>query len=391
VYLGNCCLNLEAIERYAWDLQSWFPALSPQDSLLLYGCNVAAGEVGNEFITRLHHLTGANIAASNTLTGNAALGGNWALEVQVGEIAPTLALQSRTMAAYPHVLANAMRITNRADVRIMNSGSLNGPPFAFGMRMMINGMSRNPNNPNQNYVYIAGKGANGWRLLYDLVNSQFLFYVGGDPEINGTWDEYTMGESVALSPSLFLKGSQWVNIEVQYDGVTTSLIVDGTVRAAINTTQPYVNDYDISIAGANGWFVGLTDAWIDDVWVKQGGTFAAQFDFETYVPDFPTDSYFNIGGVADLTGNNRNILFFNSDVSLIALNQAPTDMSLSNVTISENSPNGTVVGWLSTTDPDSGESFSYTLLNDAGGRFIVSGNQIYVLNSSLLNYEGNSN
>ncbi|MEG4219819.1 DUF4347 domain-containing protein [Microcoleus sp. Pol12A6] len=33
-------------------------------NLLLYGCNVAAGDAGEEFITRLHKLTGAQIAAT---------------------------------------------------------------------------------------------------------------------------------------------------------------------------------------------------------------------------------------------------------------------------------------------------------------------------------------
>jgi hypothetical protein len=53
---------------------------------LLYGCNVAAGDSGAEFIEKLHQLTGANIAASARLTGNVALGGDWELEVIRGEL-----------------------------------------------------------------------------------------------------------------------------------------------------------------------------------------------------------------------------------------------------------------------------------------------------------------
>jgi len=40
-----------------------------------------AGDAGEEFITKLHHLTGATIYASTTKVGNAALGGNWELDV----------------------------------------------------------------------------------------------------------------------------------------------------------------------------------------------------------------------------------------------------------------------------------------------------------------------
>jgi Domain of unknown function (DUF4347) len=98
IYLGNAQLTLETIDRYAWDLQNWFTASAP--TLLIYGCNVAAEEIGKEFISRLHQLTGAAIAASTTRTGNAALGGNWDLEVSIGQVEVPLAFDAATMATY---------------------------------------------------------------------------------------------------------------------------------------------------------------------------------------------------------------------------------------------------------------------------------------------------
>lgn len=59
------------------------------------------------------------------------------------------------------------------------------------------------------------------------------------------------------------------------------------------------------------------------------------------------------------------------------------------LSVSETTANGTVVGTLSTIDPDSGDSFTYTLLDSAGGRFdidSVNGN-ITVLNASLIDYQ----
>ncbi|WP_088894788.1 DUF4347 domain-containing protein [Leptolyngbya ohadii] len=79
IYLGNELLNLDSIARYSKELQSW-----GVESLFIYGCKVAAGDVGTEFLHKLQHLTGAAIAASTTKTGNAALGGNWNLEVTIG-------------------------------------------------------------------------------------------------------------------------------------------------------------------------------------------------------------------------------------------------------------------------------------------------------------------
>ena len=99
LYLGNTQLSLDTFNRYATQLQQWDVA-----NLLLYGCHVAAGDSGEEFVEKLHRLTGANIAASRTPTGNAALGGNWQLEIVLGQQQPLLAFQPSVMAAYEGIL-----------------------------------------------------------------------------------------------------------------------------------------------------------------------------------------------------------------------------------------------------------------------------------------------
>ncbi|MBW4492349.1 MAG: putative Ig domain-containing protein [Oscillatoria princeps RMCB-10] len=69
------------------------------------------------------------------------------------------------------------------------------------------------------------------------------------------------------------------------------------------------------------------------------------------------------------------------------VNNAPTDITLSKNSIAENSPTGTVIGNLSALDPDSNDSHTYTLLNNAGGRFSIDGNKLKVANGSLFNFE----
>jgi hypothetical protein len=48
------------------------------------------------------------------------------------------------------------------------------------------------------------------------------------------------------------------------------------------------------------------------------------------------------------------------------VNLAPTDLTLSASSIAENLPSGTAVGTLSTTDPDAGDTFTYTLVSGDG-------------------------
>ena len=61
-----------------------------------------------------------------------------------------------------------------------------------------------------------------------------------------------------------------------------------------------------------------------------------------------------------------------ANFAVIAPNHAPTDIAISNATVAENSPAGTVVGTLSDTDPDAGDGAAFTLTNSAGGLFAIS-------------------
>ncbi|MFM6135615.1 MAG: DUF4347 domain-containing protein, partial [Sphaerospermopsis kisseleviana] len=103
LYLGNSQLNLDNTSKYADLLQHW-----QSKSILLYGCNVAAGDAGEEFIRKLHQITKANISASATKTGNTALGGNWELEVNIpvteGKKSVALAFCPDVLAAYSGIL-----------------------------------------------------------------------------------------------------------------------------------------------------------------------------------------------------------------------------------------------------------------------------------------------
>ena len=81
--LGDSQLSLDTIPEYATEISTWFSSSSP--SILIYGCNVAQGDAGREFLDKLQQLTRAEIQASNTKIGNSELGGNWQLDIAVGE------------------------------------------------------------------------------------------------------------------------------------------------------------------------------------------------------------------------------------------------------------------------------------------------------------------
>jgi Ca2+-binding RTX toxin-like protein len=69
-------------------------------------------------------------------------------------------------------------------------------------------------------------------------------------------------------------------------------------------------------------------------------------------------------------------------------NDRPTDITLSSTQVAENAANGTVVATVSGTDPNSGDRLTFSLVDNAGGRFAINANgQLVVYDRSRLDYE----
>mgnify|MGYP001795046543 CR=1 FL=1 len=103
LYLGETELSLTNLESYSHRLRHW-SGLANLEQILLYGCCVAMGDAGEAFITKLHKLTGTDIAASRTLTGNTYQGGNWQLETRTDDFTIQTALTSEALHNYFHTL-----------------------------------------------------------------------------------------------------------------------------------------------------------------------------------------------------------------------------------------------------------------------------------------------
>ena len=86
VNLGNTQLTSDSLSGYADELASWNLALSEDADILFYGCDLASNAEGEQFIQSVSAITGADVAASDDLTGSADKGGDWDLEVSVGAI-----------------------------------------------------------------------------------------------------------------------------------------------------------------------------------------------------------------------------------------------------------------------------------------------------------------
>ena len=76
-------------------------------------------------------------------------------------------------------------------------------------------------------------------------------------------------------------------------------------------------------------------------------------------------------------------------ITINGVNDAPMDISLDNGSVAENQPYGTAVGSFSTTDPDDGDTFTYSLVSgegdDGNGWFTIAGSQLQA--TASFNYE----
>ena len=86
ITLGSTALNSDTLASYSAQLADIGSHLTGAGDIMLYGCDVAAGAIGQNFIDQLASATGADVAASTDLTGSTDLGGDWVLEANTGTI-----------------------------------------------------------------------------------------------------------------------------------------------------------------------------------------------------------------------------------------------------------------------------------------------------------------
>ncbi|WP_228049846.1 DUF4347 domain-containing protein [Tychonema sp. LEGE 06208] len=187
ITLGTEVLDESAIETFRDRLKQWGKALTKTGDILLYGCNVAAGEVGKKFVKKLSEITGAAVAASNNLTGAAALGGDWSLEVRFGEIET----QPLNFANYGYTLpATITNVTSTAP----NGNYVAGQtiPITVTFSEPVN-VSFAPGFPGFNLnsggvaIYASGAGTNTLLFNYTITGGQVAANLDySSTSLNGT-------------------------------------------------------------------------------------------------------------------------------------------------------------------------------------------------------------
>ena len=115
ILLGDQWISSQTLKDEKQFLNQLSSVLSKDADVLFYGCNLAAGEKGRQFVSFLAEQTGADVAASSNPTGAVALGGDWELELRVGDIQTSNPFLSEGLKQYAHVLQTTFAGLGSAD------------------------------------------------------------------------------------------------------------------------------------------------------------------------------------------------------------------------------------------------------------------------------------
>jgi VCBS repeat-containing protein len=149
-----------------------------------------------------------------------------------------------------------------------------------------------------------------------------------------------------------------------------NVVIPTTALGSLELNGAAVDTSGFVSVGSSGFSVGNLEIAPGLFTIEASETFQVSlFGFDSF------DSYLTFGAAT-----------FAQGVS----NKPPVDILLSNADIDENSSNNAVVGNLTTTDPDEGDTHTYSLIDDASGRFAINGNQLEVADGSLLDFETNT-
>ena len=112
--IGGQQITVFDLLAQADEITAWRDAFADDADLLLYGCDVAGSTEGRVFVDTLARLSGADVAASDDITGNSADGGDWVLEYRRGDVQGDVAFSQQLQQDFTESFAT-YTVTNLND------------------------------------------------------------------------------------------------------------------------------------------------------------------------------------------------------------------------------------------------------------------------------------
>lgn len=105
IYIGSDELSLDTLSEHQTSLQNWSDFLSADADILFYGCDVVENQQGEQLLSQISEITGADVSGSSDTTGSSNLHADWDLEFAVGEVESATLLSTSSTMTWSGVLA----------------------------------------------------------------------------------------------------------------------------------------------------------------------------------------------------------------------------------------------------------------------------------------------
>ncbi|MBC8794865.1 tandem-95 repeat protein [Shewanella algae] len=349
---------------------------------------------GQAFVDNLASILARPVLASTNATGNKRLGGDWQLEYSTSSTMAARTLFSGDVGGFNTLLSNtAYEFSDGDAVTLTNATSALANDSTFTLEMWANFSSTSGI---INLMDITGSLDAGGFIIY---NNTMTVDLSDDFSSLTQSNPITISTNVWYHFAFVFNNGQW---DFYLDGQATGI---GVADMGGNNTVP-----DYQAANVNNLVAGLQNhgsvnnftGKIDDIrlWSTARTQTEIQNNRQLELAGNETGliGYWKLnetsGTVVNDSQTNGSILQGSSSGVTLGVtgafsgNQSPTDISLSNNSVSQSGGSNAVVGTLTTTDADVGDSFSYALIAGSGdtnnGSFNLSGDSLRANNASTL-------
>ncbi len=211
-------------------------ALSAGGDILIYGCDFAAGEQGRAAAATLASVTGADVAASDDLTGSAALGGDWVLEGGVGAVEARVAIDLGAQIAWQHVLAPNL---------VVNSGFSSGTANWSGATVEVSGNYAGygtvASPSGGNFCELEGGGNTITQNITTKAGEVYVFSTEATTRGGNTGDKFSFVAAGATLDTV-TTGGTWATYSTTFTAATTTTAIRLQSAGSVSGFAPLAND-----------------------------------------------------------------------------------------------------------------------------------------------------
>ena len=256
--LGNDWLDTNSLRANSDDVVLWGNSLTDKGDILFYGCNIAADSEGENLLNSIAELTGADVAASEDMTGHSDRDADWDLEYTAGTVDSKTPLSSELIDDWDNTLATYV-VTNTND---SGAGSLRQ---AISDANATNGV---------NDTIVFNIAANDLRHYYYQND-----FIAGSVGIIGITTEANDLNIFDIDPDF---AKSWYSIQLTTSilpAITDTLIIDGTSQSGF-TDSPIIelDGQLVSASDPNGITIETSDSTIRGLIINRFGDDAIEID-----------------------------------------------------------------------------------------------------------------